>query len=224
MKKFIIFTLLLIISCNRADNKYGLKTVDTESEYLQQVEANSDMLMLNLEKHIPNIVLDIRYATKNNFTGEVIYSEPLAFARKPVADALKLIQDSLNKVGLGLKIFDAYRPYSATVKFYKVYEDTNFVANPRYGSRHNRGAAVDVTLVNLQSGQELAMPTPFDDFTEKANPDYMNLPADALKNRAILINIMAHFGFRVYPTEWWHYDYAGWEKYPLMNLEFEVFK
>lgn len=224
MKKFFVIAFLLILSYSKSDNKYGLKTVDSEAEYLQQVEADSDMQMVNLEKHIPNIVLDIRYATKNNFTGEVIYSEPLAFARKPIADALKKAQDSLNIIGFGLKIFDAYRPYSATVKFYEVYEDTNFVANPRYGSRHNRGAAVDVSLVNIQTGQELEMPTPFDDFTEKANPDYMDLPKDALKNRELLIGIMAHFGFSVYPTEWWHFDYAGWDKYPLMNLEFDVFK
>lgn len=220
MKKlFIIPLILLILACEKQDD-YGLEIIDDKAEYQKQVNAEPDMKMIDLEKYIPNLILDIRYATKNNFTGEIIYPEVGAYARKPVAESLKLVQDSLNKLGLSLKVFDAYRPYAATVKFYEVYDDTNYVANPKYGSRHNRGAAVDVTLVNLRTGKQLEMPTEFDDFTEKAHPDYMKLSENKVENRKLLIDIMSHFGFTVYPTEWWHYDYNGWEKYPLMNLKF----
>ncbi len=112
--------------------------------------------------------LDIRYASNNNFTGEVIYNQPKAFVRLPVAKALQEVQSELNSMGLGLKIFDAYRPYAATLRFYEVYPDTMFVAAPWHGSRHNRGCAVDVSLVDLESGNELQMPSAFDDFSEKA--------------------------------------------------------
>ncbi len=179
------------------------------------------MELMNLEELIPNINLDIRYATINNFTSKIIYTKPKAYARKQVAYALKKVQDSLTKIGLGLRIFDAYRPYSATLKFYEVYPDTNFVANPRYGSRHNRGCAIDLTLINLFTGNEIPLPTPFDDFTEKAHPDYPNFPEEILENRALLFGVLSHFGFTHYPTEWWHFDFKGWEQYPLMDLSFE---
>lgn len=163
-------------------------------------------------------LLDIRYVTTNNFTGSVIYEKPLAFARRPVVEALRLVQDSLLVHGLGLKIYDAYRPYAATIRFYEVFPDTSFVANPRYGSRHNRGCAVDVTLIRLSAKEEIAMPTAFDDFSDKAHPGYQFLPEEVIANRNLLFSIMKHFGFSHYETEWWHFDYQGWKKYPLMNL------
>jgi D-alanyl-D-alanine dipeptidase len=151
----------------------------------------------------------------------VIYKAPKAFLRSPVAAALKKVQDSLAFYKAGLKIWDAYRPYAASIRFFEVYPDTNFVANPRYGSRHNRGCAVDLTLVERVSGKELPMPTPFDDFTPKAHPAYASLPDTVLSNRALLFGIMAHFGFTPIESEWWHFDYKDWKSYPLMDLTFE---
>jgi D-alanyl-D-alanine dipeptidase len=190
-------------------------------EYLAEIRENPGMEMVDLEKSASGIRLDIRYATPDNFTGQVIYTAPRAFVRLPVARALQKVQDSLKFHHLSLKIFDAYRPYAATLKFYEVYPDTSFVANPRFGSRHNRGCAVDVTLVESGTGRELPMPTKFDDFTEKAGYSFQDLPADALANRALLAGIMSHFGFIPYPSEWWHFDFKGWERFGLMDLSFE---
>lgn len=221
---FIIFCLNLI-SCKNTSNEdsrnpYNLDLVLTFKDYQQQVIANPKLEMIDLENTISDIVLDIRYATSNNFTHEVIYSAPKAFARKAVAEALCKVQDSLAFHNIGIKIYDAYRPYAATLRFYEVYPDTNFVANPRYGSRHNRGCAIDITLVEKSTGKEIPMPTEFDDFSEKAHPVYANLPDTVLANRAFLFSIMSHFGFTHYPTEWWHFDYIGWENYPLMDIPF----
>ncbi|HAY71118.1 MAG TPA: peptidase M15 [Saprospirales bacterium] len=189
--------------------------------YAEQSGADPSMKMIDLEHFIPGIKTDIRYATKNNFTGELIYTSAKAFARKPVAHALKAVQDSLSELGLGLLIFDAYRPYSATVKLFEIYPHPGFVADPAKGSRHNRGCAVDISLIQLKTGKELKMPTAFDDFSEKAHSKYMDLPAEAIKNRALLFGIMDHFGFDHLETEWWHFDFRGWEKFPLMDISFE---
>ncbi|MGB9701889.1 MAG: M15 family metallopeptidase [Candidatus Kapaibacteriota bacterium] len=207
--------------CKEKPNPYNLEIISCIDDYDKQIAVNPNYKLIDLEKLIPNVVTDIRYATKNNFTGKVIYTLPKAFLRLPVAEALLKVQDSLSKLGLGLKIFDAYRPYAATLKFYEVFPDTNFVANPRFGSRHNRGAAVDLTLINLTTKEELKMPSQFDDFSEKAHPDYMNLPEDVIKNRTLLFDIMSLYGFTHYPSEWWHFDYKDWKLYPILNLSFE---
>jgi len=228
---FRVFTILMFtvltcfMGCNDSNetnkrNPYKLPITITPEEYTQQVKINSAMEMVDLEEAIDSVILDIRYATSNNFTGEVIYTSAKAFARKPVADALMQVQDSLVYYRLALKIYDAYRPYAATLKFYEVYPDTNFVANPRYGSRHNRGCAIDLTLVERSTGKEIPMPTEYDEFSDKSHPDYQNLSDTILANRKFLFNIMEHFGFTHYPTEWWHFDYDGWENYPLMDLSF----
>ena len=201
-------------------NPYNLDITQSKDAYDREVRQNPDWKLEDLSK-IRGIYLDIRYATTNNFTGKVIYLSPRAFARMPVFDALQKVQDSLSHFMLGLKIYDAYRPYAASLKFFEVYPDTNFVANPRNGSRHNRGCAVDLTLVELSTGKELPMPTEYDNFTEKAHPDYKDLPDTVLTNRKLLFGIMEHFGFSYYPTEWWHFEYKGWEKYKLLDLTFE---
>lgn len=216
------FLLFACVNQSSETNKYGLDIVADIQRYQTLAEENSDKRFVDLEEEVPGIVFDIRYATTNNFTGQIIYDTPRAFARKPVAEALTAIQKELREKGLGLKVFDAYRPYAATVKFYEVYPDTNFVAAPWHGSRHNRGCAVDVTLVDLRTGKQLPMPTPFDDFSEKAAPAYMQLPDTVIKNRQILIDVMTSHGFSTYPYEWWHFDFKGWGNYKLTDLPFEA--
>jgi zinc D-Ala-D-Ala dipeptidase len=224
---FILFLFLSgfvacgVIHKKNPANPYNLDLVQSKEIYLQQVAQNPSLKMCDLEEVIDSLYLDIRYATANNFTKSVIYTKPKAYARKPLAEALRLVQDSLAKLGLAIKVYDAYRPYAATLLFYKVYPDTNFVANPRDGSRHNRGGCIDMTLVEKSTGKEIPMPTVFDEFSEKAHPDYANLPDTVLKNRAFLFSIMSHFGFTHYPSEWWHFDYKDWKKYPLMDISFE---
>lgn len=202
-------------------NPYGLDLVTTTREYQESVKADSSNLLVDLEKHIPGIVLDVRYADTNNFTHTKIYTAPKAYLRKAAADSLLKIQNILAAEGLGLKIFDAYRPYAATLYFYEVYPDTTFVAAPWKGSIHNRGCAVDLTLIELASGRELVMPTPFDEFSEKAGHNYPLEDTLALKNRALLLEIMTSHGFTMYEHEWWHYNLKERDRYKLMNISFE---
>ena len=203
-----------------SQNKYGLSPTKLQ-EYRQSIKANPDNELIDLEKTIPGIVLDIRYATTNNFTGERIYTLSKAYARKPVAQSLEKIQTDLKAQGLGVKIFDAYRPYKATVKFYEVYRDTTYVASPYRGSRHNRGCALDLTLIDLKSGEELKMPTGYDSFSKAAWPSTPVSDPVIKKNRQLLISAMQKHGFRVNSSEWWHFDFIGWKKYDVLDIDFE---
>lgn len=223
----LFFAAVLFTGCKekateqKNANPYGLDIIATASEYYNSVEADSSNLLVNLETYIPGVVIDIRYATENNFTGTAIYTAPKAWFRKEGADSLLKIQQILNSQGLGIKIFDAYRPYAATLYFYEVYKDTTFVAAPWQGSIHNRGGAIDLTLINLETGEELEMPTPFDEFSEKASHNYSELPAHVLANRELLLKVMTDNGFTSYAHEWWHYNIKGRDKYALMDISFE---
>ena len=225
--KFRLLIIMLLISSayisaqTLKKNEYGLYVVNSISDYNELVAKDSSNMLVDLKEYIPSVELDIRYATRNNFLGEPVYNSARAFARYPAATALKNVQAELNKMGFGLKIFDAYRPYSATVKFYKKVKDTVYVASAWTGSRHNRGCAVDLTIIDLKTGKPLDMPTPFDSFKEQAHSDYLDLPAEQIRNRDLLIGVMTKHGFDNYPGEWWHYDYKDWKKYPLMDLSFE---
>jgi len=202
-------------------NPYNLNIISSPGVYAGLIHTDSLKQLLDLQRAVPGIVMDIRYATGNNFTHKKVYTSPRAFVRLKVARALWAVQKELSTHGLGLKVYDAYRPYAATLLFWDIIHDTAFVASPAAGSRHNRGCAVDVSLVSLKTGKELKMPTPFDDFTAKASADYQQIPEEAKLNRKLLINTMAKYGFIVYPTEWWHFDYPGWKDYELMDLSFE---
>ena len=168
-------------------------------------------------KTIPNIVIDLRYATAHNFFKKRLYGSDRCYLRRAVVEKLALVQKDLNQQGLGLKIWDGYRPLSVQWQLWKVVPDTRYVADPRQGSRHNRGAAIDATLIDLKTGQELPMPTGFDDFTPKAAADYPDVPAEALHHRRILHEAMKGQGFTPLSTEWWHFDAPGWEKYPVSD-------
>lgn len=184
---------------------------------LSTAGASTDFV--DLQKFIPGIVLDIRYATTNNFTKKQIYDAPRAMLRRAAAEKLKLVQADLQKQGMGLKIYDAYRPLSAQRKLWAIVPDERYVANPAKGSKHNRGAAVDLTIV-AKDGQELEMPTPYDDFTEKAHWNYNRLSEQVLKNKRLLREVMERHGFAGISTEWWHFDDREWQKYQIMDLSF----
>jgi zinc D-Ala-D-Ala dipeptidase len=221
MKSIIVSCLALLTAVSTvAQNKYGLKTTNYK-EYIQTVKADSRKELIDLEKTIPGLVLDIRYATTNNFTKEKIYNIPRAYARKPVAEALRKAQEEFQKLGFGVKVFDAYRPYKATVRFYEVYKDTTYVASPYRGSRHNRGCAVDITLIDLKTGKEVAMPTEYDSFRKEAWPSTPVADPQIRKNRQLLISVMEKNGFRVNSSEWWHFDFIGWKKYEVLDIDFE---
>lgn len=167
----------------------------------------------------PRIRIDLRYATADNFVGRPMYRSSKCFLRREVAERLSKVQDELEKLGLGLKVWDGYRPLSVQKEFWKLVPDERYVASPVKGSRHNRGAAVDVTLVD-RDGKELEMPTKYDDFTEAAGA-YAPCSEKAAENRKLLQRVMKAHGFEVFPTEWWHFDAAGWQKYDVLDLSFE---
>lgn len=202
-------------------NPYGLAIISTKQEYQKSVAKDPNKALVDIKKAVPGVVLDIRYATKNNFMKQVMYPSARAFARKPVVEQLKKIQAQLKKKGYGLVIYDAYRPYAITVAFYQKASDKNFVAHPKSGSRHNRGCAVDLSIIDLKTGKAVPMPTPYDSFSAAAAADYQDLTPAIKKNRDFLINVMQQHGFRVMYNEWWHYDFKDWEKYELLDIPFQ---
>lgn len=207
---------------NNSYSKYKLKTIDKAEDYKKLVAIDKKRELVALDKIIQGITLDIRYATNNNLMKKTMYGKTAAYLVRPAAESLKAIQDELKSMGYGLKIFDGYRPYEVTVAFYETFHDSTFVASPYTGSRHNRGCAVDLTLLDLKTGNELIMPTPYDSFTKEAHSAFKNLNPIALKNRELLKRIMTKHGFQIYPDEWWHYDFTGWQQFPVLNIPFEM--
>ena len=205
----------------REVSRYGLQPVSGMENYRRLIQQDPRQELVALDKFIPGIRLDIRYATANNLMHYPVYGMAAAYLRRPAAEALRDIQKELNAKGYGLKIFDGYRPYRTTVIFYEKYHDTAFVASPYTGSRHNRGCAVDMTIIDLKTGKELEMPTAYDAFTKKAAYNYPDLPVNALKNRQMMQDVMLRHGFVIYPDEWWHFDFGGWRQYPVMDIPFE---
>jgi D-alanyl-D-alanine dipeptidase len=160
----------------------------------------NDERLVNIEALIPGIRLDIRYATANNFTKRPLYPVARCYLRQRVAERLAEVQQELQAQGLGLKVFDCYRPLSIQKQLWALLPDERYVIDPRKGSRHNRGAAVDATLVDLK-GNEREMPTPYDEFSERAHRDYLLLPANAIRNRDLLERVMTRHGFQGLPME-----------------------
>jgi D-alanyl-D-alanine dipeptidase len=175
--------------------------------------------LVDVHQRNPRIVLEMRYAGPDNFTHKVLYDRAECWLNAVAAARLDAVEQELEPQGLRLKVWDCYRPLSVQKKFWALVPDERYVANPAKGSRHNRGAAVDLTLVRAD-GTELAMPTPHDDFTTRAHRDFMNLPPDVLANRALLEKVMVKHGFVPFPTEWWHFDSEGWEAFPVMDVDF----
>ena len=153
------------------------------------------------------------YATLRQITSPAEGYIPL----HAVSCGLNLVQLALEKQGLGLKIFDGYRPLSVQKVFWKLMPDAFYVADPKMGSKHNRGASVDLTLVD-QFGKELSMPSEFDEFSEKASRRYMGCSKEARKNRELLEKMMKAEGFIPFEHEWWHFDDPEWESYPVLDL------
>ncbi len=220
MSSRIFLVIFLIPGFLLGQNKYGLKTTNLAG-YVQSLKEHPEKELVNLSKVIPDIVLEIGYATEKNFSGKVYYSMARAYARKPVAEALNKAQVEFRKLGYGIKVYDAYRPYSVTVKFYEEFHDTTYVASPYRGSRHNRGCALDMTLVDLKTGKELSMPTPWDTMDPKSWPTAKITDPVVRKNRDLLIEVMQRNGFTVYEYEWWHFDFNGWKNFEVMDIDFE---
>jgi len=194
--------------------------------YLNQINLDTTKRLLELKTVVPNVIYDLRYAGTDNFMHRRMYPENTheTYLRLPAAIALKKVQEELNKNGLGLKIFDAYRPSSVTVKFWELVHDERYVANPSKGSGHNRGIAVDLTIINLKNNAELNMGTGFDNFTDTAHQEFTDLPEDILHNRKLLRTTMEKFGFEIFETEWWHYYLNEGEQFEVLDLDFKILK
>jgi D-alanyl-D-alanine dipeptidase len=171
----------------------------------------------------PSIRLDVRYATADNFLGTPVYEQARAFLQRPAAEALVRAHRSLASEGFGLLVHDAYRPWWVTRVFWDATpaDKRAFVADPAQGSRHNRGCAVDLTLFRLADGRAVEMPSLYDEFSERAAPGYAGGAAEARRLRDLLRSRMEREGFTVFESEWWHFDYAGWREYPILNVSFE---
>jgi D-alanyl-D-alanine dipeptidase len=170
----------------------------------------------------PSIKLDIRYATSNNFTGKPVYTEARAFLQREAALALVRVNEKLKKQGYGILVYDGYRPWSITKIFWQVTPKSKkaFVANPKIGSKHNRGCAVDVSLYSLATGKAVEMATDFDDMNDLANIYYKGGTAEQQHLNHLLIITMDEEGFTVLSKEWWHFDYKGWQKYRICDVPF----
>lgn len=179
--------------------------------------------LVELQKLDPTIKLDIRYATTNNLFGTVFYSQPRAFLQRPAAEALVRINRGLRKMGYGLLVHDAYRPWYVTKVFWDATPQDKklFVADPSKGSRHNRGAAVDLTLYDRKTGRPVVMVGTYDETTDRSYPNYPGGTSLQRWHRDLLRAAMEADGFTVYEAEWWHFDYSDWQKYPIGNTRFE---
>ena len=192
-------------------------TPPTQSDTLRPAD------LVELRSLDPTLRYDIRYATTNNFMSAVFYSQARAFLQRPAAEAVVRAHRKLNTLGYGLLIHDAYRPWYVTKMFWDATPDSlhDFVADPRAGSRHNRGAAVDLTLYELRTGQVIEMPSGYDEFSSRAYPDYPGGTDRQRWHRDLLRRVLEAEGFRVYNFEWWHFDYQDWRRYPVLNKRFE---
>lgn len=216
------------------NNPNGITTNNTASTATSTPSVNenkaTETQKSNLDKHglveliklDDSFVIDIKYATEDNFIGKKIYTMPVCLIHKDVAKKLINANNEFKALGYRIKIFDAYRPYSAQQVLWDAADDKSYVANPKKGSIHNRGAAVDITLVDMD-GNELPMPSGYDEFSERAHLKYDKCEQELIDNRELLGKIMVKNGFRRISTEWWHFDDVSYEKYPILDLSFEEY-
>lgn len=221
MKKLIALLFLIRfvpLNAQEASNRYGLYIISHIDTLIKTIDSDSNKAFVEIKNYIPDILLDIKYATTQNVFYEKLYDKPYALTRLPVAKALKKVHDELKQQGLGIKLYDAYRPYSVTCRMWDLMPDTVYMGKPWRGSKHNRGIALDLTLVNRNTQKELRMPTPFDALIYASHPGFMNLPDSVIRNRQILITTMQKHGFTVDTVEWWHFNYTDGMNYELLNI------
>jgi D-alanyl-D-alanine dipeptidase len=203
-----------------------LNIVNQASKYKTSIKTNPKLELIELKTIVPHIRYDLKYATSDNFTSVRLYpsNTQSTFLRKEPAEALAQIAKTLEAKGLGILVWDAYRPYHVTVKFWELIKDERYVANPSKGSGHNRGIAIDMTLYDLKTGALLDMPTSFDDFSEKAHHGADNVTSRQKDNREMMRNLMEKHGFIKFQTEWWHYYWPNGEQYDVLDFDFKQIK
>lgn len=203
-------------------NKYGLFVITDIGNFKNSISSDTSKRMMNIRNCLPGIILDLRYATSDNFMMKKLYPQIYTtYLREAAAKALKNVMDKLKKEHLTIKIFDAYRPYSVTEEMWETVKDDRYAADPSKGSGHNRGIAVDLTLVNTITGNELKMGTGFDNFSDTAHTDFAGLPSSILYNRNLLKTVMEKYGFTSLDTEWWHFSLPDPQNFELLDLSFD---
>ena len=185
------------------------------------VAQSADNELVNVKELIPDVALDLKYSTPDNFVSQKLYTVNECLLAHGLVNRLIVVQDSLRSRGLGLKIFDGYRPRAVQYLMWEIFPNPKYVADPSTGSNHNRGGAVDLTLVNLATGVELLMPTPFDYFGDAASHGWtIGLSADQIANRELLRTMMENVGgLTRYDAEWWHYQHGPSLTNPLMDFQ-----
>ncbi len=200
-------------------DKIGDSDIQDDGNNAQVVEIQGLIELIKLDD---SFVLDIKYATEDNFTSKIIYTKAKCFIHKNTAQKLISANNEFKQMGYRIKIFDAYRPFDAQQVLWDAAQDKSFVADPKKGSIHNRGAAVDVTFVDME-GNEADMPSGYDDFSERAKINYNGCSQIQRENRELLGEIMIKHGFKRISNEWWHFEDTDAKNYPILNLSFEEF-
>jgi D-alanyl-D-alanine dipeptidase len=211
----ILFFIFISLTPGTASTTWG----ETKAEISAHPSGKAADLV-DIKEVNPRIVVDMKYATEDNFTKKKLYDSNTCFLRKSTAVKLDAVQKELEGMNLGLKVWDCYRPLAVQRIFWAILPDERYVANPETGSRHNRASAVDLALVDSQ-GKELQMPTGFDDFSPRADHGYQFLPDQVIRNRELLKGLMEKAGFIPLPEEWWHYDDEKWIQFDLMDIPFQ---
>ena len=227
-----IFSIILFISACSGAEFFHISPVRPIDELIPEAlmaqppeESGTfrDAQLTEIIKLDPSIKLDIRYYSDNNFLSTPLYSQARAFLQRPAAEALIRVQNSLRELGYGLMVHDAYRPWYITKVFWDATPPDlhDFVADPAKGSKHNRGCAVDLTLIELNTGEPAEMPSLYDEMSERANAVYKGGTDESRNLRDLLRTEMEKEGFTVYEFEWWHFDYKDWQLYKIQNIRFE---
>jgi zinc D-Ala-D-Ala dipeptidase len=214
VKLLIAFTIIYILTSCASSKPPHEKGDFRETDLIELIKLDN------------TLKLDIRYATNNNLAGKPVYTEARAFMQKPAALALVKANEQLRQLGYGLLIFDGYRPWDVTKLFWDITSKENriFVADPKKGSKHNRGCAVDLSLYDLATGKEIEMTGVYDEMSERSYPNYTGGTDQQRKMRDLLRSKMEANGFSVYDYEWWHFDYKDWPKYRITNVPFSEIK
>jgi D-alanyl-D-alanine dipeptidase len=211
----IFFVIFISLPAGTAFRAWGETKADASAH-----PSGKAADLVDVKEISPRIVVDMKYATEDNFTKKRLYDSNTCFLRKSVAVKLDTVEKGLEGMNLGLKVWDCYRPLAVQRILWAILPDERYVANPEKGSRHNRASAVDVTLLDSQ-GKELQMPTGFDDFSPRADHHYQDLPDQVIRNRELLKGLMEKAGFIPLPEEWWHYDDENWMQFDMMDLPFQ---
>lgn len=230
---YVVALTFLVVSCKKNAHKQEPATPGAAKQHLQKesleagwptpLERLPDTAFVRLSDYSSDFVYDMKYATSDNFLKEVVYDCPECYTRVSTAKALIEVNKDFMEKGYRIKFFDCYRPHSIQKKMWAIFPNPTYVADPAKGSIHNKGGAIDITLVDA-SGKELDMGTPFDFFGKEARHAYAGHPDTVLANRELLKTTMEAHGFNAITSEWWHYNYGPTLEYGIADFTWECLK